>query len=142
MKNFRSDWLSLRPRAKMKQKRRQGESGYPITPSFQKNCLQSLHLVHRHRHRNKLFILIFTLFYFILFFFKFLPSSHPPGKGKKERIRSTDFPFLLYFHSFLNHLDLSFIFNLIQERGTTHRGLPQSVLHLFTPRVILIIPKY
>lgn len=45
-------------------------------------------------------------------FFKFLPSSHPPGKKKgKERIRSTDFPFLIIlpfisqplasFHSFL-----------------------------------------
>ena len=152
VKNFPSDWLSLRPRAKVKQKRRQGESGYPITPSRFKNCLQKSTLPYilstvteTETETSSLdFNLYFTLLYFILFYFQIPPIEPPAGKGEKKESGPLISHSYYTSHSFLNHLNLSFIFNLIHTRsGALRIGAPphKSVLHLFTPRAILIIPN-
>ena len=125
----------------MKQKRRQGEIGYPINPlpSFVSKAAC------RSQHRQSV---TETSSFFEFFFgfsgFNFLNSSHRATRREKgeeeEEEEGSDpvkFPILiLYFYiyfklafilffffffisSFLNHLNLSFIFNLIQERGTT-----------------------
>lgn len=62
-----------------------------------------------------------------------LPYTHPPSpkqalfsnssqRATRREGGSSDplIPFLIYFRSFLNHLNFQFIFNLIQQPGTTH----------------------
>ena len=105
----------------MKQKRRTRECGYPINPSFQVLPVQGHTLgsvsssVSTFNPNNP---------------FKIPPPHRATRReGKGENRPGPLIPFLSIPRSFLNHLNLHLIFNLIQQRGTTHRG-PPSLLHL------------